>query len=84
MVGTPCNEAPAVDPCDIPAVEKKNKDEFYAVAIGIKTGIFASWAECEAQVKEVSGALFKKFNSKADAEKCSVERGNKTGKLHYF
>lgn len=35
----------------------------YAVRVGRKTGLFKSWAECEAQVKGFAGAQFKSFNS---------------------
>ena len=43
----------------------KNKGpKFYAVKIGRQPGVFASWAECEAQTKNFSGALHKSFGSK--------------------
>lgn len=41
--------------------------KIYAVKKGIKTGIFHTWEECEAQVKGVSRAEFKGFTSMADA-----------------
>lgn len=44
------------------------KQKFYAVKNGIKTGIFNSWAECEAQVKGFKGAQFKSFESLKEAE----------------
>ncbi|NLW22170.1 MAG: reverse transcriptase-like protein [Tissierellia bacterium] len=34
---------------------------YYAVKCGRKIGIYETWAECEAQVKGYSGALYKKF-----------------------
>lgn len=37
------------------------KTKFYAVKNGRKTGIFYSWAECEAQVKGYPGAIYKSF-----------------------
>ena len=40
---------------------------FYAVGKGRKTGVFNTWAECEAQVKNFSGAKFKKFTDEGDA-----------------
>ena len=43
--------------------------KFYAVARGRKTGIFISWTECKKQVKGFSGAIFKSFKLKSDAEK---------------
>jgi ribonuclease HI len=43
--------------------------KFYVVWKGRKTGIFASWEECEAQVKGFTGAEYKSFNSRASAER---------------
>lgn len=40
---------------------------FYAVAKGRKEGIYTTWAECEQQVKQFSGAIFKKFSSLSEA-----------------
>lgn len=40
----------------------------YAVKVGRKTGLFATWAECEAQVKGYMGAKFKGFGSREEAE----------------
>ena len=46
-----------------------SKEAYYAVAIGKQqSGIYSTWAECQAQISGVSGARFKKFNNKADAE----------------
>lgn len=45
------------------------KKKFYAVRVGNKTGIYETWAECEAQTKGVSGAQYKSFGSLAEAEK---------------
>jgi len=42
---------------------------FYAVAKGKHTGIFNSWAECKLNTDGCKGAIFKKFNTKEDAEK---------------
>jgi ribonuclease HI len=44
------------------------KQKYYVVWKGRKTGIFTSWAECEAQVKGFVGAEFKSFASRAEAE----------------
>lgn len=41
---------------------------FYAVKKGRQPGIFSTWAECEKQVKGFSGAAYKKFKSKTEAE----------------
>lgn len=44
------------------------KQKYYVVWKGRKTGIFASWAECEKQVKGFVGAQFKAFGSEPEAE----------------
>jgi ribonuclease HI len=43
------------------------KGGFYAVAAGRSTGVFTTWAECEAQVKGFTGARLKKFKSNDEA-----------------
>jgi ribonuclease HI len=42
--------------------------KYYAVRRGRQTGVFATWAECQAQVKGVSGAEFKSFLTEAEAQ----------------
>jgi ribonuclease HI len=42
-------------------------DKFYAVRIGRRTGVFASWDECQKQVRGYSGARFKSFKTRAEA-----------------
>ncbi|KAJ9055303.1 hypothetical protein DSO57_1005128 [Entomophthora muscae] len=44
------------------------KESFYAVHSGAEPGIYSTWKECEAQVTGVSGAVYKKFGSKREAE----------------
>jgi ribonuclease HI len=44
------------------------KQKYYVVWKGRKTGIFTSWAESEKQVKGVAGAQYKAFDSLKDAE----------------
>jgi ribonuclease HI len=44
------------------------KKKYYAVKCGTKPGIYETWAECEAQTKGFSGALFKSFGSLSEAE----------------
>jgi ribonuclease HI len=46
---------------------KKNK--FYVVWVGAKTGIFATWDECKAQVHGFEGAKYKSYESLAEAQK---------------
>ncbi|WP_059105796.1 ribonuclease H [Shouchella shacheensis] len=52
------------------------KKKFYVVWKGRKTGIFSTWAECEAQVKGFPGAAFKSFATKGEAE--AALKGGKT------
>lgn len=40
----------------------------YAVKNGRQTGIFDSWAECQEQTKGFSGAVFKSFSSRSQAQ----------------
>ena len=44
------------------------KFKVYAVRRGRQTGIFTTWAECEAQVKGYNGAVFKGFLTAAEAQ----------------
>ena len=44
------------------------KIAFYAVRKGRQTGIFHTWNECLTQVSQFSGAEYKKFSSKEEAE----------------
>lgn len=41
---------------------------YYAVSKGRKMGVFNSWTECKAQVDGFSGAIYKKFNTRKEAE----------------
>ena len=41
----------------------------YAVKQGRQTGIFDTWAQCQEQIKGFSGAVYKSFTSREDAEK---------------
>ncbi|BAY29709.1 hypothetical protein NIES2107_15530 [Nostoc carneum NIES-2107] len=42
--------------------------KYYAVLHGRETGIFTSWAECEKQIKGFSGAVYKSFKTRGEAE----------------
>lgn len=48
---------------------------FYSVARGRQTGVFTSWPDCQAQVKGFSGPIFKKFNTKFEAEEHVRQNG---------
>lgn len=45
------------------------KQKYYVVWNGLRTGIFNSWEECQAQIKGVKQALYKSFDSLAEAER---------------
>lgn len=49
------------------------KQGFYVVWKGKKPGIYKSWKDCELQVKEYPGPLFKKFETLESAEKAFSE-----------
>ena len=42
---------------------------FYAVAKGVKTGIFNTWAECASYTQGYGGSIYKKFKTNKEAEK---------------
>jgi ribonuclease HI len=44
------------------------KNKYYAVIRGKKTGIFDTWAECEQQIEGFSGAVYKSFKTRGEAE----------------
>ncbi len=46
----------------------KKAAKFYVVWQGRKTGVFSTWADCQAQTSGVDGALFKSFTTRAEAE----------------
>ncbi|XP_063634767.1 ribonuclease H1 [Cydia splendana] len=62
--------------CKTPKIVKM---PFYAVAKGRSTGIYNSWADCEAQVKGFSGAKFKKFDTQSDANEFIRSNSNYGG-----
>jgi ribonuclease HI len=45
------------------------KEKYYVVWRGRRTGIFHSWPECEASVNGFTGAQFKAFESRLEAER---------------
>lgn len=46
----------------------KTNKKYYAVKSGRIPGVYETWSECEEQVKGYSGAVYKSFKSKTDAE----------------
>ncbi|MCC5921456.1 MAG: ribonuclease H family protein [Cyclobacteriaceae bacterium] len=47
----------------------KKKLKWYVVWKGVKTGVFDSWSECQAQIAGYTGAQYKSFESLSEAEK---------------
>ena len=45
------------------------KKRYYVVWSGIQPGIYSSWEECQAQIKGVKQALYKAFDTLAEAER---------------
>jgi ribonuclease HI len=46
----------------------KKKQKYYVVWQGHTPGIFSSWEQCQAQVKNYPNAIYKSFDSKEEAE----------------
>lgn len=46
----------------------KKKPKLYVVWKGRKEGIFSTWSECQAQIQGYSGAQYKSFSSRSEAE----------------
>lgn len=44
------------------------KTKFYAVRKGRQTGVFSSWDECKTQIQGFSGAVYKSFETREEAE----------------
>ena len=40
---------------------------FYAVAVGIKPGIYKTWEECKQNIENFKNAIYKKFENENDA-----------------
>jgi len=50
------------------------KSKYYVVWAGHEPGIYQTWAECQAQVNGVTGAKYKSYESKAEADE-AYKRG---------
>ncbi len=44
------------------------KQKYYVVWVGHNPGIYNSWADCQTQVKNYPNAIYKSFDTKAEAE----------------
>jgi len=49
-------------------IQTNKMSNFYAVKKGITTGIYESWEECREQIDNFSGAQYKKFKSRDEAQ----------------
>lgn len=45
-----------------------SKQKYYVVWHGVNPGIYESWDECQQQVKNFTGAIYKSFSSREEAE----------------
>lgn len=61
----------------------KKKNNFYAISVGKKTGIFKSWSECKKYVDGFSGAEYKGFPTKEAAEKYLKNKNEKSDNVGY-
>lgn len=55
------------------------KQKFYVVWKGVNPGVYTSWTECQLQIKNYKGALFKSFDTREEAEQALA-----TPAHHYF
>lgn len=46
----------------------KKKNRYYVVWHGVEPGVYGTWEECQRQVKGFVGAVYKSFDTKAEAE----------------
>src|SRR5512138_2497677 len=58
-----------IDLGTIPMSKTAKKQKYYVVWNGRRPGIYDTWVECSAQVHGVTGARYKAFTSRAEAEK---------------
>lgn len=52
--------------------KKMAKKKYYVVWNGAEPGIYASWKECEAQIKGYANALYKSFDSQEEAMRAAA------------
>jgi viroplasmin and RNaseH domain-containing protein len=48
---------------------KRRTEKYYAVAVGVKPGVYTSWTSAQRQIKGHSNAMVKSFKEKAGAER---------------
>lgn len=54
--------------------------KYYAVRVGVRPGVYATWDACRQQVEGYSGAIFKKFDTFSEAEVFCNETENEKSK----
>lgn len=59
-------------------VMSSGKQKYYAVRVGLETGIFSDWPTCQSKVKSVPGAKFKSFKTKGEAEAWMAQGNHQT------
>lgn len=73
MGGEKLSEEPKVEPYVVEQLTKlvdellPKSGSFYAVQVGKTPGVYKTWAECQNQIKGVSGAKYRKFDNEVDA-----------------
>lgn len=45
------------------------KEKFYVVWEGVTPGVYASWTDCQLQIKGYEGAKYKSFDTREEAER---------------
>jgi ribonuclease HI len=50
-------------------------DKFYGVAVGHNPGVYLDWREAQAQVTDIKGPKYKKFETRAQAEEFVRTKG---------
>ncbi|KAK0387978.1 hypothetical protein NLU13_4222 [Sarocladium strictum] len=53
------------------------KDRFYAVAVGLRPGIYTDWSDVAPTIVGVKGPKYKRFSTRAEAVNYILEFGNK-------
>lgn len=49
--------------------QKMAKEKFYVVWEGVTPGVYASWTDCQLQIKGYEGAKYKSFDTREEAER---------------
>ena len=57
--------------------------QVYAVCRGRSTGIFSTWKECQQQIHQFSGAIFKSFQTRSEAENYLKEHGQTANVINH-